>query len=74
MATNPVFTTPDGTPTEPQSEVVTNAGMKFASQVNPGPGTPVFNTPDTIRTPVNVPGWTVQNASTGSDQHTVQKN
>lgn len=68
-----VFTTPDGTPTAPASEVVTDAGLSFGSQVNPGKGTPVFASQGVVQTPANVSGWTVQNAATGSDQNLVKE-
>jgi hypothetical protein len=66
-----VFTTPDGTP---QSGVVTNSGMSVrTTQVNPGHTASLFTSQGSHGTPVLVSGWTVQDASTGSNQHTVRK-
>lgn len=64
-----VFQTPDGTPTEPQDQVVTNAGMSTIAQQNPGHTAGVYANQGVVQTPMNISGWTVQNAALGSDQH-----
>jgi hypothetical protein len=56
---DPVFTTPDGTPTAPVSWTIQSAGNSNA--LNPGEHTTrAYDTPDKTNTPMNVPGWTVQ--------------